>query len=343
MFKHKTMLMLLLILVVVFTGCAKKEAAEAEPQTPEMTIPKDTVVRVDDIMVPKSVFEKYYALNTFWYEKDFGKNALDQDYQGTPVKEVLKELVVSQLLDQSLIAKYVKDNNYSVDTVLLEEKLAEQKKLIEEDADLKELYSAISVDDAFLKYAVQSSIIQNAFDEMVNAEILKDTARAEKLFSEYAVEVKAKHILVEKEETANEIKAKIEAGEAFEDLAKTYSTDAANASKGGDLGYFQRGTYTPEFDEIAFSLPVGTVSEPIKTSFGYHLIKIEDIKTVNVLVEENEDETLVQSYKDLVLSTVYTEYAEKMKSGIKSKYEVEVFYDRLVLTEDSGETDSGNK
>ena len=86
--------------------------------------------------------------------------------------------------------------------------------------------------------------------------------------------VNASHILVDSEEKANEILKKINAGEvSFEDAARENST-CPSKDNGGNLGEFTRGQMVPEFDEAAFSMEVGAVSAPVKTQFGYHLIKL---------------------------------------------------------------------
>ena len=88
-------------------------------------------------------------------------------------------------------------------------------------------------------------------------------------------EVRARHILVKTEEEAKSIKAEIDGGKSFEDLAKEHSTDGSSQN-GGDLGYFTKDMMVAPFGETAFSMEVGQVSDPVKTQFGWHLIKLED-------------------------------------------------------------------
>ncbi|MBX5014336.1 peptidylprolyl isomerase [Rhizobium lentis] len=89
-------------------------------------------------------------------------------------------------------------------------------------------------------------------------------------------EVHARHILVKTEEEAKDIIKQLDAGKDFAELAKEKSTDP-NKSEGGDLGYFSRGRMVKEFEDAAFALDKGTYSKtPVKTDFGYHVIKVED-------------------------------------------------------------------
>jgi parvulin-like peptidyl-prolyl isomerase len=140
------------------------------------------------------------------------------------------------------------------------------------------------------------------FQEMAtNAKV--DEATAQKYFEQHRSEyesVHARHILVRfkgsqlplaagkkdltEEEAlakAQEIRKKIAAGEDFAALAKAESDDAQTGAKGGDLGTFKHGQMVPEFEQVAFSLPVSQVSDPVKSKFGYHIIKVEqhEVKT----------------------------------------------------------------
>ena len=85
--------------------------------------------------------------------------------------------------------------------------------------------------------------------------------------------VKASHILVQDEETALKIKDQLDQGADFAVLAKQYSM-CPSKENGGDLGEFGRGVMVKEFEDAAFSLGVGEISQPVKTEFGYHILMV---------------------------------------------------------------------
>ena len=85
--------------------------------------------------------------------------------------------------------------------------------------------------------------------------------------------IKCSHILVEKLSQAIAILDRIKQGEKFGKLAKELSIDSGSAKRDGNLGYFGRGKMVKEFETVAFSLEVGKISEPVKTQYGYHIIK----------------------------------------------------------------------
>lgn len=87
------------------------------------------------------------------------------------------------------------------------------------------------------------------------------------------MQVRASHILVKDEKTAKKLKGEIDAGADFAKAAKMHS-ECPSGESGGDLGFFGRGQMVREFEDAAFSLPVGVVSAPVKTEFGYHLIVV---------------------------------------------------------------------
>lgn len=131
--------------------------------------------------------------------------------------------------------------------------------------------------------------------------------------------VSAKHILVESEEKCNEILASITNGEkTFEDAAKESST-CPSGQKGGDLGQFGKGQMVPEFEQAAFAAEIGQVVGPVKTQFGFHLIKVEAKSEAETAafaeVKENIRRDLVQQKQN----KVYGETVAKLKEKYMEK------------------------
>ncbi len=130
----------------------------------------------------------------------------------------------------------------------------------------------------------------------------------------------ASHILLPTEDEAAAVKATLDSGADFEEVARQKSTDVT-AQRGGDLGYFQSGKFVPEFENAAAGLKVGEVSQPVKTRFGYHVIrlndrvepKIRDLKSVAKVVEER----LVNEKR----SKYFREYVDRLKGNRKVEFE----------------------
>ncbi len=133
-------------------------------------------------------------------------------------------------------------------------------------------------------------------------------------------EVHARHILVKTEDEAKTIKKEIDGGADFVKLAKEKST-GPSGPQGGDLGYFTRGRMVPEFEQAAFGLKSGSVSEPIKTQFGWHLIKVEDIRTKPL--------PTLDMLKDRIIQTLMQQKAQQVVGGMRQGAKVEVLDSEL--------------
>ncbi|WP_335703614.1 peptidylprolyl isomerase [Bacillus sp. JJ1562] len=119
-------------------------------------------------------------------------------------------------------------------------------------------------------------------------------------------QVQASHILVEDETTANEVATKLADGSDFAELAKEYSKDTANAEDGGELGYFGKGQMVAEFDNAVFSLGIDEISDPVKTEFGYHIIKVTDKKEAKEANYEESKDTIYEVLFNQKVSEEYT-------------------------------------
>ena len=129
-------------------------------------------------------------------------------------------------------------------------------------------YQAKALRDSYLAQKIAPAVTE----EEIKAAYDKESAKVKQ-----TERVRARHILVASEKEANDIEEKLKAGSKFEDLAKQYSLDGSK-DYGGDLGYFTAPEMVPAFSDAAFKLKVGEISPPVKTDYGWHVIRMDDRK-----------------------------------------------------------------
>ncbi len=127
--------------------------------------------------------------------------------------------------------------------------------------------------------------------------------------------VRARHILVSTREEAEKVLKELKAGAKFEDLARKYSKDGSKEF-GGDLGYFTYEEMVPEFSKAVFALKVGEVSKPVKTDYGWHIIKLEDRKKVGMAPFE----TVKEGIRTLLLRRKVQEEVARLSKDAKIEF-----------------------
>ena len=204
-------------------------------------------------------------------------------------KEIINELIYQALLYEDAIAKGMDKDEEFLQVV------EKTKESMLKNYALGKLLATVDVTEDEVKKFYEEN--KEAFKE-------KESANAS-------------HILVSEEDKAREIYEKVKDGEDFETLAKKNST-CPSKEKGGDLGTFTRGQMVKEFEDAVFENEVGTVTEPVKTQFGYHIIKIN---------EKNEGRDLeFDEVKDKIFSQLKRQkeqdlYNKKIEE-LKEKYDV---------------------
>jgi parvulin-like peptidyl-prolyl isomerase len=136
----------------------------------------------------------------------------------------------------------------------------------------------------------------------------------------FVKQIKASHILVKTEDEANKIYERLIKGEDFAKIAKQSSIDTGSAKNGGDLGYFAKGQMVPEFESAAAQLKAGEISHPIKTKFGYHIIKVTDKKTDKPVEFEKVKNVIMQRLSGEKQKEAFDTYL----TDLRKSYKVEI-------------------
>ncbi|MBY0431337.1 MAG: peptidylprolyl isomerase [Rhodospirillales bacterium] len=230
--------------------------------------------------------------------KDIHKSKLVETQRALPpLRQVPMEAVYDQLLEHVINSQ-----------ILLTEA---RKANLQDDPDVKKKLKEIEeqlVQNAFLKKKIDGQITDESMKASYDQTVKGMPPREE---------VKARHILVDKEDAAKEIIGQLKSGASFEDLAKSKSADPAGQN-GGDLGYFAKEDMVPAFSEAAFALKPGQITEtPVKTQFGWHVIKVEDRRTA--------PPPKFEEVKDQIRSQMTEDAALKVVGELRSKAEVKRF------------------
>jgi peptidyl-prolyl cis-trans isomerase C len=196
-----------------------------------------------------------------------------------------------------------------IDAKLIAEKARAEK--IEETEDFKNRLEFIidrELHNAFFKKHVVDTVTDADIKARYDAEIAKLPP---------VEEVRARHILVKTEDEAKTVIKELGEGKDFAELAKAKSTDP-NKSDGGDLGYFKKGMMVPEFETAVFAMNKGDVTkEPVKTQFGFHVIKVEDKRNAPA----PDFEQVKDQVKQIVLRDKYMEVLKTTKAAAKIEIE----------------------
>ena len=200
-----------------------------------------------------------------------------------------KENVLAFLIDMKLVAKAAEDKKIE-DRPDFKARLAFARNRLLMDNLLASEGKAAATDDAMKKVYDEAS-------KQIEGE----------------QEVHARHILVETEDEAKAVEAELKKGADFATLAKAKSKDPGGASDGGDLGFFTKDQMVPEFSAVAFSLEPGKISDPVKTQFGWHIIKVEE-KRNRKAPDFAQVKPQIENY---VTRKAQAEYVAKLREGAK--------------------------
>lgn len=263
--------------------------------------------------ITEEEFNMDYQVFQNLYEKQLGDDALEQPGQdGKTLGESLKDSILEKLIMEKLVAKESAEMNIAV----TDEEVVEQ---------MDSYITSMGGQENFDEFLASNKLTIEFFKANMKKELLVDKHKAEflkglklteddakKYFEENKenlVVLKASHILVATEEEGKAILERLNAGEDFATVATLESLDSVSAAKGGELGYFAKGNMIAEFEDAAFELEEGEISELVKTEVGYHIIKLEERKDT---FEELKDDII-----DVLNEEQYIAKVEELRSDAK--------------------------
>lgn len=217
-------------------------------------------------------------------------------YTGQELEDKIFELkreTLEQLVQNQLILKEAAELKVDVSDIDVDQRIKEISMRIKDKNQFRLLVkSEYGSEDAFRKAIKEQIIIKTVLSQVISPRVTVSMREVKKYYADNAdqfkedEQVKIRHFMLSKtpEITWTELEAKtgeilklVKDGEDFETLIKQNS-QAPNAKEGGDMGFVARGKVLKEIEDAAFSLPIGQISDPIKTKIGYHLIRVDAIK-----------------------------------------------------------------
>lgn len=218
------------------------------------------------------------------------KSGLSQELSQVPLEAVYDD-VLDYAITMELLGKQARKAGVDKDASFQKRLYQEQNRLLFE---------------AYVQRRIETDVTEAALKAAYDKQVASAPAEEE---------VRARHILVRSEEEAKAIIAKLKDGGDFAQLAQG-TVDRGSAAQGGDLGYFTKGRMVPEFEAAAFSLKPGeTTQAPVKSQFGWHVIRVEDRRPAKPASFEQKEPEL---RKDMV-DAIYTKAVEEARAGAEVK------------------------
>ncbi|MEG0326137.1 MAG: SurA N-terminal domain-containing protein [Cellulosilyticaceae bacterium] len=313
-------------------GCSNaSEGAEKEPTTQTSSSEKtdDTVIaKVGDASIMQADLSKEMAYIEQLLTMQFGETYKESE-EAMALYKQQEELMLNYLIESELVIQSAKELGIEVTDAQVDEEIDAGKiQLGSEEAFQAFLTEQGMTEEAFREYLRENMAIGQVMEQ-----VTKDVAVVDEDVAKYYEENKAQftrgpgaemsHILVEKEEDAKKIKEEFDGGKAFADLAAEYGTDGTKDT-GGSLGEFieyDSTKYDADFLAGAKDLKEGEVSGPVKTQFGYHLIKVDNIQTDEVVTPLEEVKESIKA--TLLQEKQYEKFSEHI-AALREKTTIEI-------------------
>ncbi|HPU29690.1 MAG TPA: peptidylprolyl isomerase [Syntrophorhabdaceae bacterium] len=261
------------------------------------------------------------------------------DDEKITINEFNKELDKIPINMKMMVATQSGKKNY-LEKIIMKKLLLREasKENIEKDSEFQERLKEIKeqlIIESLLKKKINVDAQISEADLKQYYEKNKETFKRDR-------EINTRHILLNTEDEARQIKEKILKGEDFAELARRYSIDPSAKTNGGEIGYHPKGTLLPEYEAAAFKLKkVGQVSDIVKTKFGYHIIKLEGIRPPSYVPFEEVKDFIKQKIAQEKQTQALEKYITNLKSTAKITINEDLLKEEAQKTPDKQEKGEG--
>ncbi len=286
----------------------------------------EKVAVVNGVVITRTQYDKELSVHLERVSRQGGQISDDQMAE-------LKEDILEGLIEREVLYQESQKAGIKITEQRVNDQMAGIKKRFPNEEEFKKALVGMNLTEEEVSEQIQRGLaIRELIDQKVaNKVVITDEetktyyAGNPQLFKQPA-QVKASHILIKVEPAADDakkaearkkiegIQQKLKAGGDFAELAKEYS-EGPSGPRGGDLGYFSRGQMVKPFEDAAFSMKTDEVSGLVETRFGYHLIKVYDIKPEQTLAYADVKDQIAQRLKQERIEKDATRYVEDLKKG----------------------------
>ncbi|MBI9014016.1 MAG: peptidylprolyl isomerase [Clostridiales bacterium] len=329
-------IILILIVVMLLVGCSENDSNNSSDAGQKEDVPNTSVVIVNDKEISIEMFNKYYAMQSYDFEKEFGASVWDIEQDGKTMKEIRQDQTLDYLIRVALVESYIDDKNLKVNGTVIDEAYGRYMDSIKNDAEIKTYFEENRIDEVFLKRFLQDQYYLRIYSDLRLEEISNDPKTHDVLFADKYIRYKTRHILLDSQEVLQEVLSLLNDEENpadFSDMARLYSIHATSAVKGGDLGYILVGNMPEEYEKVALEIEPYTVSEPVQTEYGFHLIFVDDRQMLQDMIDTGMPEEEIDGYK----ADIIKDYAAKEMLRIYNEMESQAVIEmhKELLNEDA--------
>lgn len=308
----------IVMLAALLAGCGM---IKVNPEVDKNTV----VAKINGEEIKKEEFMKIFEVFKVQYEQQFGTDVWERETEGKKFIDVVREKLLNMIVDEKLQVKKAEELGITVTDDEVNAEIEKSRKYFDTEEEFNEFLKGQSMDLEYFKQSMKKELMINKLTDKLTEKVAVSDEDVKAYYDANQgefISVKASHILLDSKEEAEKILQRVKAGENFNELANQNSKDPSAKQNSGELGYFKHGDMVEPFENAAFAMNPGEISDIVQTDFGFHIIKVEDKK-----LEKFED--VKEQIKSSLLSDKKNSEYQKVLEEMRKNVKIELFTKNL--------------